>query len=182
MSTLGKVGTVIGIIAGIFGISATIYSWNTEIFTTKPISEEILGVWSSRYSYPTSIGFNQVTATSSFFEDGNYNVKGIHMISKTQGDTSLEVTYDYSGAGEWSSKDDKLLTKLNDLKSFPIDLKINEEKIKLTLIKKFPQIKFPTIEEFLPRGTTQKYKIFKSEEDEIVLHTNDPQGNNLSYD
>ncbi len=161
--------------ASILGLVLAFYSYVIPP-TEETHNSKLFGIWLQKYSYPVSKGRISINGTTEYFNNGVYNFVGQMEIFVNGPKGSPSVLYDVDGSGEWIGGVDNLTTKLVDMKSHFISLKIDSKKIDLT---KFPQKyrnSFPKIEEHIPVGMSESYTIVSLNSKESILKVDDPKG------
>lgn len=167
------------IVAALVGICSYIFPRSPDTQKT----DDIVGVWTSDYSYGTQSVLAGVNVRTSYFSNGKYNVNGrmSFKIDNANGKTAL-VEYYVSGAGEWVLHDKELIATLSSLKSIP-DRIVSDGKDfdiqDLEILENIMRKKFPTIEERMAPGTSQSYNIKNDSHNQKLLEVINPFGNNF---
>lgn len=79
-------------------------------------TDDIIGIWTSDYSYDTGGIIVRVNGETSYFSNGKYNVNADMSF---QPDSTTIITFATNGAGDWNIHGKELITTLNTLKSAP---------------------------------------------------------------
>ena len=167
------------IVAALVGICSYIFPRSPDTQKT----DDIVGVWTSDYSYGTQSVLAGVNVRTSYFSNGKYNVNGrmTFKIDNANGKTAL-IEYYVSGAGEWVLHDKELIATLSSLKSIPArivsdgkDFDIQD----LELLENIMRKKFPNNEESMAPGTSQSYIIKNDSHNQKLLEVINPFGNNF---
>ena len=162
-------------VAGILSLVLAFYS-----YVVPPKQEthnsKLFGIWLQKYSYPVSKGRISINGTTEYFNNGVYNFVGQIEIFVNGPTGSPSVLYDVDGSGEWVGGFDNLTTKVVDMKSYFVSLKVDSKRIDLT---KFPskfKDYFPKIEDHIPVGMSESYTIVSLNNKESILEVDDPKG------
>lgn len=172
MKLLSTVGVIVGIVAGI----VTVWGYLNDPLAPNPVGNRLVGTWSSKYSYPTSMGRNEVDSISTLFRNGKYNVTGEQTFVIGNDGTDLKATYELSGAGTWSSESDNLYMTLGSLKTSLTSVTTDRETIPAQKIPRRIRENFTKPENYLADGTTQQYRIMSINGDEVLLRTANSAG------
>lgn len=166
-----------GIIAGLASVALAVYAYVFPPMTEKQLPPELIGRWSSDYGYPYSGGTVRVNGVTEYFEAGNYNFNGkVHLLYGV-GDGSIDALYRVTAAGEWDGDEESLSIKLRDFKSHIIHLQHGDKLIDVGSMERLLGIKVPALDEFIPAGTADVYKIVALAKNSVVLEADDPLGN-----
>lgn len=143
-------------------------------------SDDIIGTWTSDYSYDTGGVIVRVNGETSYFSNGKYNVNADMSF---QPDSATIITFAINGAGEWNIHDKELITTLNALKSAPTKMVYKGKVLEsqdFDMMERISNQKIKTIEDFTATGISQSYIIKKDGHDKKLLEAINPFGKNYS--
>lgn len=176
---MNKLGMWVGIIAGIFGIFWSVYTYWNPFEDSLRNSDDFLGIWQSKYSYSITNGTATVRGTSEYFKNGKYNFIGIMELNSTNNNSDkVKVVYDVDGVGQWNNDSNNLYITLTNSISYPRTLQVNNEQFDL----KIPKVRalVPKLEEFVPNNMSEQYVIVRKEAKSMILEVDDPLGKTFS--
>lgn len=163
------------IVSALVGIFSYIFSRSSDTQKT----DDIIGVWTSDYSYDSGGIIININGETSYFSNGKYNVNADMSF---QPDSATTITFAINGAGDWDIHDKELITTLNTLKSIPTKM-IYKGKVlgsqDFDMIERISNQKLKTIEDFTAPGASQSYLIKNNNHDQKLLEGINPFGNNF---
>ncbi|WP_439836305.1 hypothetical protein [Aeromonas enteropelogenes] len=184
MNRISVIGLWVGIIASIVTIAGFILSVNTDWnpFDDKlKNSNDFLGIWQSKYSYPVANGTTTVQGTTEYFKNGKYNVIGVVTIDYAKaGFDPIKIEYDMDGTGLWNHDDKNLYITLTNVKSHLRSVFMDNKKYSLNELKAHGSI--PKLEDVMPDNISEQYAIINKEGNHITLEADDPMGNTFLID
>ena len=170
---LGAVGAYIG--------NFNNYAIVVDMFdSTMSTENQIHGIWLSKYNYPVTGGTLEVEGTTEYFKNNTYNFTGRIGLKVSVKDHKIEALYNVDGVGDWQSDTDSLTVKLNEIHSWPETLSYNGHLLDTRSPKKGLTTNLPKIEDVLPKGTSDDFKIVKIVGDSMLLETDAPNGEKFS--
>lgn len=170
--------TAIGAVSAVFTMYFSLYP--NAVDTHR--KDDIVGVWSSDYSYDSRGIIVRVNGETSYFSNGKYNVNAEMSF---QPNSSTNIIFSINGAGEWTIHDKELITTLNSLKSTPTKMYFNGNMLDSKDFDAMERIfneKLKTIEDFTATGISQSYTIKKDGHDKKLLEAINPFGKNYSME
>ena len=169
----------IGVIASIFGILGfvwAIYSHYTPSNTKSTIDKHLYGIWYSKLGYKIKGGDYFIEGTTEYFKNNSYNFVGQISADVFFNHMTLLVTYNVDGAGTWISDSNSFLTTMTDMVSYPISINYNDKEIDIPLYEKILGEKLPKLDETIPIGSSEEFKVIKLNKNEILVEVDDLQG------
>ncbi|MFB2890988.1 hypothetical protein [Aeromonas veronii] len=184
MKRISVVGLWVSIIASIVTIAGFILNVNTNWnpFDDKlKNSNDFLGIWQSKYSYPVANGTTTVQGTTEYFKNGKYNVIGVVTIDYAKaGFDPVKIVYDMDGTGLWNHDDKNFYITLTNVKSHLSSVLIDNKQYSLNELSAHGSI--PKLEDVMPDNISEQYAIINKEENHITLEADDPMGNTFLID
>ncbi len=181
MKIMKRVKVIFGIVASVFGMA-----WAVVTYIYPPFHDDtnqnIYGTWLSKYSYPVSIGTVDVRGTTEYFSNGRYNFQGQWGYSVFLDNKPIRALYNLHGTGQWQSDSSNLITRLDDLKSDLVSLRYNNQDVDVNEMKELSFIsgkKIPGLEDSIPQGLSEQWKIIKITNNSVLLEVDDPEGRML---
>ncbi|XXD08396.1 hypothetical protein ACMYSN_20145 [Klebsiella sp. R445] len=157
----------------------------TYLFPNTPDahkSDDIIGTWTSDYSYDNGGIIVRTNGNTSYFSNGKYNVNADMSF---QPDSTTIITFAINGAGEWSIHDNELITTLNTLKSTPTNMVYKGKVLRsqdFDILERISNQKIKTIEDFTASGASQSYIIKNDDHDKKLLEGINPFGKNFNIE
>lgn len=179
ISIFTKVSVAVStIVGGLFAILAVVL----PSAPNEPRNPDVYGIWSSKYSYPSSNGMVEINGTTEYLKNGNYNFTGQMRLDGVMGKQTFRILYDVDGAGEWSADSKSIIIKLMDIKSYPKFIEVDSRKIDPQMIVAITGKEFPGLNDAIPKGTSDEFTIVKLEKNSMVLQADDPKGRLLAIE
>ncbi|MCD2357895.1 hypothetical protein LQK91_15890 [Pantoea sp. MHSD4] len=91
----------------------------------------------------------------------------------------VKVTYHSDATGTWVRYDNKIITSMDNMKSFPIKLQLNGKEIPKEIIEKSEAMKKYYPEDVRATGKNQQYEVVEERKDSITFRTINPYGSNF---
>ncbi|HGM6665632.1 TPA: hypothetical protein ACKQC7_002316 [Serratia marcescens] len=168
--------TTIGAVSAVFTMYFSLYPNAVETHR----KDDIIGIWTSDYSYDTGGIIVRVNGETSYFSNGKYNVNADMSF---QPDSTTIITFATNGAGDWNIHGKELITTLNTLKSTPTKMIYKGNVLgsqDFDMMERIFNEKLKTIEDFTATGISQSYIIKKDGHDKKLLEAINPFGKNYS--
>ncbi len=175
---------IIGAAGSLFGI----YSYFFPNAPDMHRKDNIIGTWTTNYSY----SYNEkrivvfVKGKTSYFSNGKYNVSGKMSYKADKiNNSDIYVSYLVNGAGEWEINNKELVISLNNLKSTPEKIIYNGESVDLkdlSLLENITHKKFPAVEDMMANGASQSYRVIIDNHNYKKLDAINPFGNNFNIE
>ncbi len=177
LSTFTKVSVAVStVVGGVFAVLAVVL----PSAPSEPRNPGVYGIWSSRYSYPSSNGTVEINGTTEYLKNGSYNFTGQMKLEGLVDKQEFRILYDVDGAGEWSADSKSIIIKLMDIKSHPKFIEIDSKRIDPKMIVAITGKDFPALSDAIPKGTSDEFTIVQLEKDSMVLQADDPKGHLLA--
>ncbi|WP_243746749.1 hypothetical protein [Yersinia pseudotuberculosis] len=175
---------IIGAAGSLFGI----YSYFFPNAPDMHRKDDIIGTWTTNYSYSYDekriVVF--VKGKTSYFSNGKYNVSGKMSYKADKiNNSDIYVSYLVNGAGEWEINDKELVISLNNLKSTPEKIIYNGESVdlkNLSLLENITHKKFPAVEDMMANGTSQSYRLIIDEHNYKIFDVINPFGKDFNIE
>lgn len=146
-------------------------------FFPRNISESnIHGIWSSKYSYAILGGVQEVNVATEYFKNNSYNVVGEMGLKVNSKGHSLYVVYNIDGTGIWQIDSESLTIKLENISSWPKSVILDEKIVDVDKFQSIFRKKFPLIEDRIPSGINEEFKIVSVSDDKMILTADAPNG------
>ncbi len=145
-------------------------------------TDDIIGIWTSDYSYDTGGIIVRVNGETSYFSNGKYNVNADMSF---QPDSTTIITFATNGAGDWNIHGKELITTLNTLKSAPTKMVYKGKVLEsqdFDMMERISNQKIKTIEDFTAPGASQSYTIKNDDHDIKLLEAINPFGKNFNIE
>jgi hypothetical protein len=172
---------VIASIFGILGFAWAIYSHYFPSNTKPTIDKHLYGIWYSKLGYKIKGGDYFIEGTTEYFKNNSYNFVGQIRADVFLNHMTLLVTYNVDGAGVWVSDSNSFLTTMSDMNSYPTSVIYNDEKIDIPLYEKILGEKLPNLDEVIPIGSSEEFRVVKLNKNEILVEVDDLQGNIIQF-
>ncbi len=169
----------IGIVGTFLGNLNNIPAFINNFLPSDISKPDIHGIWFSKYNYPISGGMVEITGTTEYFKNNSYNVIGEMGLKASVKGHSLYALYNVEATGIWQIDDESLTIRLEDINTLPKSVVLNG---KLVDIERFQSIlgkKFPRIEDSIPNGIIEEFKIVNYSANKVVLEGDAPDGSVL---
>ena len=150
---------------------------------TEPSSEisgNLIGDWRVDYQYGYGEYSERVTGITSYFANGKYNFSGKLIVEGGAGDM-VKVTYHSDATGTWVRYDNKIITSMDNMKSFPIMVQLNGKEIPKEIIEKSEAMKKYYPEDVRATGKNQQYEVVEERKNAITFRTINPYGSNFDF-
>lgn len=175
---------IIGAAGSLFGI----YSYFFPNAPDMHKKDDIIGTWTTNYSY--SYDDKRIIVSikdkTSYFSNGKYNVSGEMSYKANKiNNSDIYVSYLINGAGDWEINDKELVISLNNLKSTPEKIIYNGESIdlkNLSLLENITRKKFPAVEDMMANGASQSYRLIIDEHNYKTLDVVNPFGKDFNIE
>lgn len=145
-------------------------------------SDDIIGIWTSDYSYDSAGITIRVNGETSYFSNGKYNVNADMSF---QPDSTTIITFAINGAGDWNIHNKELITTLNTLKSIPAKMVYKGKVLgsqDFDMMERISNQKLKTIEDFTAPGASQSYIIKNDDHEKKLLEAINPFGKNFNIE
>lgn len=150
-------------------------------FNIADPDEAIYGIWLSKYQYPVQNGVVEMVGTTEYFKNNSYNYVGEMSFKVKTGDYAFDALYLVDGTGAWQADSGLLITQLKDMRSSPKSIILDGVPVDTHLSTMVLGRDFPGLEESLPKGLNEEYKIISMSKDQLVLAVDDPLGNVFEF-
>ncbi|MBK0093437.1 hypothetical protein [Erwinia sp. S59] len=140
------------------------------------ISGNLIGDWRVDYQYGYGELSERVIGITSYFANGKYNFSGDLIIKGGRAGNIVEVTYHSDAAGTWVRYDNKIITSLDNMKSFPTMVQLNGKEMPKEIIEKSDGMKKYYPEDIRATGKNQQYQVVEERTNSITLRTINPYG------
>lgn len=175
---------IIGSAGSLFGIYSFFFPNPPDMHR----KDDIIGTWTTNYSY--SYDNNGIVVSvkdkTSYFSNGKYNVSGkISYTADKINDSDIYVSYLVNGAGEWEINNKELVISLNNLKSTPEKIIYNGGNVDLKNLSALENIthkKFPVVEDMMANGASQSYRVIIDEHNYKTLDVINPFGRDFNIE
>lgn len=175
---------IIGAAGSLFGIYSYFFPHPPDMHR----KDDIIGTWTTNYSYSYDekriVVF--VKGKTSYFSNGKYNVSGKMSYKADKiNNSNIYVSYLVNGAGEWEINDKELVISLNNLKSTPEKIIYNGESVDLkdlSLLENITHKKFPAVEDMMANGASQSYRLIIDEHNYKTLDVINPFGRDFNIE
>lgn len=178
---LNRVQMILAIISFPLGIFITVFLYYYPSYSQENIDDYLFGIWHSKYSFKIKEGEYSIEGTTEYFKNHSYNFVGQVIINATINNEVLLITYNLDGTGTWSSDSNSFLTTMIDMKSFPISAKYNGHEIDISIFEKNTGKDAPNLDNTMPKGTNEEFKVISLGKDEILAEVDDLQGSPIRF-
>jgi len=159
------------------GLGLYYYLHPTE--PNSEISGNLIGDWRVDYQYGYGEFSERVTGITSYFANGKYNFSGDLIIEGGDSGNMVKVTYHSDAAGSWVRYDNKIITSLDNMKSFPIRFQLNGKEMPKEIIEKSEAMKKHYPEDVRAIGKNQQYELVEERKNSITFRTFNPYGSDF---
>lgn len=163
----------------VLGLLVSLFIWWNPRSVSDERTDAIVGRWSFDYARTQSGLTEAIKGKTTYYSTGKYNVIG-DITYKWTGDGHHNlITYKTDGAGTWKVYDKNLIISLEDMKSYPVRLKISGKEYDNSGIELLKKLDFPSPEKIMAKGKSQSYVIKKQDAIQISLEVDNPYGDNF---
>ncbi len=159
------------------GAITNVYSVQKDPKSTPPseMSRALPGQWAIGFSYPTTLGSNDVAGHTNFLRTGGYNFQGTETAHATAQGKHVDIEWGVTDVGKWVARDGFLTMESSGLRSTLRTLTVDGAPVDVARLRALGMPE-PRLEDYVPAGMGTDFKLLSMSASEVHLQATSPTG------
>lgn len=150
-----------------------------KLFNDEP---DILGIWFQQYSFSTPAGTQRIVGTTEYFRNHNYNFVGQMEVRTLFQNRSFDLLYNVDGTGQWEANSESIVIRLDNPKQQLIAAHLDGQVISLRALRAVLKENYQKLEDLLPKGSSDEFKLLAIGGSTLLIETESPQGESIQFE